>query len=274
MYITKRIIEKELQAISNMLGELPDCGQPPKGELIRRSLKGGTSYYYRAAVGQRGNRTSLCKKVSMETAVSLKNQRIVYEIRKKLIRNQKALAMLLKTYSDIDVEEIAGSLPKAFKDVPIGEILLERNQSDAMVKWATEPYERLERNFTAYHYNLAGEKMRSKSEVLISNLLIANKIPYRYEAAISLKDASFMKVKRFPDFTIMTPEGELIIWEHFGLLEQEAYAQDALSKINLYAMNGIIPGEGLIWSADGPGGSINSKTLQTLLEAFVLPHFE
>ncbi|MFQ8777759.1 MAG: hypothetical protein ACLR78_10425 [Roseburia sp.] len=63
--------------------------------------------------------------------------------------------------------------------------------------------------------------MRSKSEAMIAMLLHLNAIPYRYECALSLGGVTL-----FPDFTIRHPvTGVLYYWEHFGLMDDPAYAK-------------------------------------------------
>ena len=52
-------------------------------------------------------------------------------------------------------------------------------------------------------------------------LLHLNAIPYRYECALSLGGVTL-----FPDFTIRHPgTGALYYWEHFGLMDDPAYAK-------------------------------------------------
>ncbi|WP_134500736.1 ATP-dependent DNA helicase [Microvirga pakistanensis] len=71
------------------------------------------------------------------------------------------------------------------------------------------------------HEALSGDMLRSKSEVIIANLLHQSGIPFRYEEPLLAKDGTI----RLPDFTI-TWRGETFFWEHLGLLDQTAYAED------------------------------------------------
>lgn len=84
------------------------------------------------------------------------------------------------------------------------------------------------------HKTVSGERVRSKSEAIIAMLLHLNAIPYRYECALSLGGVTL-----FPDFTIRHPvTGVLYYWEHFGLMDDPAYAKNAGSKLSLYAETG------------------------------------
>jgi len=107
-----------------------------------------------------------------------------------------------------------------------------------------------------------GELVRSKSECLIANKLDSMGIPYRYEYPVSLKvnavksvetaegeSLKFQKestVTVFPDFTVPGLDRREIIIEHFGLMDDPEYAENAVRKMNLYAMNGFFPGENLL----------------------------
>lgn len=68
------------------------------------------------------------------------------------------------------------------------------------------------------HRCLADVMVRSKSEVIIANMLFERDIPFWYEKPLYARDGSFY----LPDFTI-TWHGEEYYWEHLGLLEQDKY---------------------------------------------------
>ena len=74
-----------------------------------------------------------------------------------------------------------------------------------------------------------GNFVRSKSEVIIANLLYAAEINYRYEEPLEVDG-----VKILPDFTIYLPNGRKIFWEHIGMLGVEKYDKRWVEKLNLY----------------------------------------
>ena len=71
------------------------------------------------------------------------------------------------------------------------------------------------------HEALSGDMLRSKSEVIIANLLHEREIPYRYEQPLIAPDGTL----RLPDFTV-TSRGRTFYWEHLGLLDQGRYADE------------------------------------------------
>jgi exodeoxyribonuclease V alpha subunit len=71
------------------------------------------------------------------------------------------------------------------------------------------------------HEALSGDMLRSKSEVIIANLLDERSIPFRYEQPLFAGDGTL----RLPDFTIAC-RGATYFWEHLGLLDQTEYAEE------------------------------------------------
>ena len=88
-----------------------------------------------------------------------------------------------------------------------------------------------------------GERVRSKSEMLIANKLATLGIPYRYEFPHKLRDRHGFKITVYPDFTLLNKETRKeIILEHFGRMDDPEYVSHTLEKLNLYGRNGIFPG--------------------------------
>ncbi len=66
------------------------------------------------------------------------------------------------------------------------------------------------------HTTLTDDMVRSKSEVIIANLLHSKDIDFTYEEPLLAADGSMM----LPDFTIKQ-RGETYIWEHWGMLSEQ-----------------------------------------------------
>ena len=70
------------------------------------------------------------------------------------------------------------------------------------------------------HEALSGDMLRSKSEVIIANLLHERSVPFRYEQPLFAGNGTL----RLPDFTI-TWAGKTFYWEHLGRLDLTEYAE-------------------------------------------------
>lgn len=116
------------------------------------------------------------------------------------------------------------------------------------------------------HTTLAGHKVRSKSEVIIANLLYTNRIPYRYEAALTLNELTV-----YPDFTILHPATQqLFYWEHFGMMDKSTYCDAACNKLKSYCYNGIFPSMQLITTYETGKTPIRSEQVQQIITQYFL----
>lgn len=115
------------------------------------------------------------------------------------------------------------------------------------------------------HKTARGELVRSKSEVIIANLLDSANLDYTYEQELKLKDGQI----RSPDFTIRK-SGKVFYWEHLGMLQNSDYAKKWKVKKQQYAENGIVEGKNLITSRDELDGSIDSQEINQFIKEYII----
>lgn len=110
--------------------------------------------------------------------------------------------------------------------------------------WKTRPYKtNLYMESEKKYDTRRGEKVRSKSEAILADIMGELGIPYRYEQEIHLKDG---RVK-YPDFTLLNvKKREVIYLEHLGLLDDVDYRNNNLRKLDEYRDNGIFIGKNLL----------------------------
>jgi len=120
------------------------------------------------------------------------------------------------------------------------------------------------------HKTMKGESVRSKSEVIISNLLYSAGIDYTYELRLVGQDGSV----RYPDFTIEdAASGQKFYWEHLGMMNDPGYRSRWEKKLAWYRSQGVNPieeGGGpngtLVISADDEKGGIDSGKIKQIIE--------
>jgi hypothetical protein len=100
------------------------------------------------------------------------------------------------------------------------------------------------------HRTSDGTAVRSKSEVIVYDLLAALGLSIEYEKELPAKDGN-PKNFRLPDFTIHR-QGRTWYWEHLGMLEKSDYKQDWDLKQQWYKDNGYW--EKVVTSEDHLGG--------------------
>jgi len=106
--------------------------------------------------------------------------------------------------------------------------------------------------------------VRSKSEVIIANMLVERNIDFEYEAHfIGEKNGG----KRLPDFTFIDSAGDKIILEHLGMLHKPSYRDDWERKKQFYSENGMQEGENLFITKDDEHGAIDSDEIRKVVDA-------
>lgn len=81
------------------------------------------------------------------------------------------------------------------------------------------------------YYTDKGERVRSKSELMIANALRKKNIPYKYECPLELDSYGTV----YPDFTVLNvKKRKEMYWEHFGLIDDRDYREKNLSKLTCY----------------------------------------
>ena len=132
-----------------------------------------------------------------------------------------------------------------------------------MKQWEAVVYERKGfREDAPNYYTDKGERVRSKAEILIANMLNKHGIPYRYECPLVLKGYGMI----YPDFTILhMRERKEMYLEHMGMMDNEIYAEEALERILMYEKNGIFPGEKLVLTHETGKKPMDSRLWEKII---------
>ncbi len=120
------------------------------------------------------------------------------------------------------------------------------------------------------HKTRRGDSVRSKSEVIIANELHQLGVDYSYEQPFVGSDGKV----RYPDFTIEDAEsGQLILWEHLGMLRDPSYRKRWEDKLAWYRKEGVLPrSEGgsaratLVITRDDDRGGIDTGEIDHLID--------
>lgn len=109
------------------------------------------------------------------------------------------------------------------------------------------------------HRTDRGEKVRSKSEVIIANTLHNLGLDYRYEFPL---EGSIQAGVRRPDFVVFDMQHRPILWEHLGMLHDDRYSKKWNEKLVWYEANGFIIEENLFLTRDEADGSLDSQSIR------------
>jgi len=119
---------------------------------------------------------------------------------------------------------------------------------------------------TSPHYTMDNEMVRSKSEVILTNLFKKHGIPYVYEPRLLLKDGKAY----YPDFLLLNVrKRKTYLYEHLGMMDDPQYISRNLRKINIYADNGYILGNNFLCSFETSDIPLDEKAV----EKMIITHF-
>jgi pimeloyl-ACP methyl ester carboxylesterase len=108
-----------------------------------------------------------------------------------------------------------------------------------------------------------GHMVRSKSELVISNILYSMDIEYHYERPF---EGQITSAKKRPDFSFIDPAGNIILWEYLGMLDFTSYRQGWEAKRTWYEQNGYQVGINLFITEEDERGALDSQQIKALAQ--------
>ena len=270
-------IEKRLAELQNLLfTKKKSYEKAPQGR-IRISQNGGHPEYY--LLTERGSLRGKYLPHSQKTLARQLAQKD-YDARliKLLQKEISALQNYMKqTSNGRAIPELYDSLCPARRSLITPAILTNEQYADRWqdVSWTGRPFA----SDAPYICTARGERVRSKSEVIIADTLFRYNIPYRYEFPITLKRSNSADIRRdfgrsntlYPDFLCLNTRTRTeFYWEHFGLMDSTEYSNNAAGKLRLYTENGILAGRNLIITMETQTEPPSIKALEKLIEEFLL----
>jgi hypothetical protein len=235
----------------------------PKGHL-RICKRGANVQYYHRTNPKDFNGVYIPKKnsgIAQKLAQRDYDERVLDSVKKELNALDKYFASSPITLA----EDIYHTLHEERRKLicPIWE-----PEEEFISNWESVEYSGKEFDaFTPKLYTAKGERVRSKSEVIIADSLNREGVPYRYEYPIYVEGWGTVH----PDFTVLNVrERKEIYWEHLGMMDDREYMEKVLEKINTYAQNGIFPGKNLILTYETAQMPLNQKMVQIMIEQYLL----
>ena len=188
------------------------------------------------------------KKDNMNLAYALAKKHY-YRSLKLVVKNKlKALRKFIQNYLEIEIDTIYDDMCEERKSLVDS---IETTVKEKIKQWNEEVYEQNSAYSEGLRYETdQGDIVRSKSEVIIANILYQHRkyILYKYERPLKLQVNGHERVV-YPDFSIMNLRtGKVMYWEHFGLMDDPHYANDCVWKVNTYTMNNLKLGRDVIFT--------------------------
>ena len=142
------------------------------------------------------------------------------------------------------------------------------NDEDYIKQWLNAPYAKLGFRKDDPVYNTAnGERVRSKSEIMIANELLRYGIPYRYEYPVYSDGVLFAA----PDFNCLNVRlRKEYYWEHLGMMGNEEYANKNCGKMEKFLMAQDFDMTKLITTFETDKHPLNIKAVDEIIKRYLL----
>lgn len=264
-------VQERLSILKRVISEceehLHNC---PIGFLTTKKDHFGIRYYCRENTHVKNgiyinkNKTELIK--------ALEEKLYFSEILKSAIKEKEKLENIEKSLQSIQVfDTVFFSIPKEKRHLIKPYQISTSNVSSYELRcWNKESAKKKFFNSNHVFISQNGEKVRSKSELIIADRLKQAGIPYHYESEIVLLADKEYQIFN-PDFKILNLRtGKTFFWEHFGMMDDKDYCEFAEEKIEIFADNGFLLGKSLIVSFESSKHTLNTKYVDKMIKEFLI----
>ncbi|SCY13037.1 hypothetical protein SAMN02910370_01450 [Lachnospiraceae bacterium XPB1003] len=262
----KEELEKQIQEIDALIAQIDKNALKVKnlskcGIAISKS-NGKDQYYWVDKLTQK-RKYARVEEIGKLKKVAQRDYEML--LKKKLVKIRNDIWGFLKLYDIKALENVYIGMADARKKLvtPVIEPL-----ELYVENWKKEIYEPFEFNESVTEFfSNDGIRVRSKSELIIANMLEQNGIPYRYEYPLMLKGMGTVR----PDFTCLNIRTRKeYIWEHFGMMDNIAYANKNIVKIESYEQSGYYLGKNMIMTFETSQHAISSNIIKAMIEEYLV----
>lgn len=232
-----------------------------EGELRVNGSRENAQYFHVLKDGKAGGTYIPKKNLDLAKSLAQNNyeQKVIQSVEQEIRAIETYLAALPKVKPENIYETLHLERQKLI--VPICE-----TDEQYIRNWEQIPYQGKRIDDTVpVIVSMKGERVRSKSEMIIADALYAEGIPYKYECPIYLKGYGTV----YPDFTVLNiRKRKIIYWEHLGLMDDSGYVENTLSKINHFERNGHIIGDDLILTWETKNHPLTQADIKRKIEQY------
>lgn len=254
----KQEIEKILLDVNKRISNAP------QGSL--RIVKTGgnyTQYYHRKDSADKNGK--YIRKTNQELISGLAQKEYDIRVCDELEKQIEEITTFLCKYNSRKIEEVFEEMKEERKSL-VSPLYLP--DDEYIERWKQKEYPK--KGFQEDGLELitdAGERVRSKSEVIIANKLNRMGVPYRYEYPIQFASGRIVH----PDFYCLNVRTRReIVYEHFGMMDNLEYASIAVMKMNEYQRNNYWLGKNFIATFETGKRSISTSEIEKLIETYLL----
>lgn len=267
--ITLKDVEYQKALIRKYESELETL---PAGSIITKEKNGRQEYYHSMPGGKRVYMGKSDKKVVRQVC----RRKLLEDTLERMRSNVSIQEKMLAKYLPYDLAAVQAEMPvlyrklAALKDLQLS-VSDTETAKDISVGIKNEKLhngrdDTFPEDGAVIHMTSQGFAVKSKTELMIVEMLAMNRISFIYEKAIRLKRSDGRYITVHPDFTFQDRYGREIYWEHFGMLGVEDYREKTLKKLRTYIENNIVPSINLVITAESFDGSLDVSVISRAIE--------
>lgn len=251
-----------------------------RGWILKKGRNRQSSRTYYDAIRPNTSRKKYLGNDRNEQVLNIKRFRYAQEALNVIDSDIALLENLLSEYIVPEYQNINRRLPATYR-TDLSKTVSPKAVLSSLPKESILWKQRLEAEKAKYppykpeqlkHQAMDGSMMRSKSEVIIANIMFLAGIPYVYEVPLFIKGQMLL-----PDFTILSLidlKTEIII-EHQGMVFLEEYATKFIRSLRTYLQSDFwIPNENLFFTYDDARETLNPHQVMSILKKFVKPSID
>lgn len=258
MELYKKLLEDFMQSHEQLRANyIKELKSLPPGRLIGTKYKDRFQYYQWKKTDDGCIRRGIGKNKQLVAKLARK------EYLKKALPLLEADIVTLQTamnkYIAFNPESIISGMSNVYKSLPQSYFTDKPVMCDSLHKWMNEPFDQSDYNLQEKtQITTRGLKVRTKSELLIAEMLHSYNIAFRYEQRIYIGGHRYA-----PDFTIKLADGRIVYWEHCGMTHDALYMHRHYEKLRRYQSADIVPWQNLIVTYDDENGKINLQIVES-----------
>ena len=233
----------------------------PDGARLHAIKHGNTYQYYVRWNGQKKEREYISKD-EIEKAKILALIEYYEKLSEKLQQDIKCLGKLKETWSGDPFNWVEENMSRG-KYALVPPVYCD--DTSYIREWKEQTYEKMSfKENSPEFFTRKGVRVRSKSEMIIADMLDEIEIPFLYEKPLKLGTWTI-----HPDFTLLDIKNRReIYWEHFGMMDDMDYRNDAFLKMSKYEEYGFYQHDRLIWTFETGKQPLNTKVLRKMISQF------
>ena len=261
MLLLENVIKKRDELAGLAMSLQKELKKSPKGNLcISKSHK---TIQYHLAEEKNPHKKMYLNKKKLPTAIALAQR----DYNKNLLAEIKTNILLMNAFIKAYKPQ---KLINCYTLLPLGRRKLVTplfiSNEEYTQNWQNKEYEHKKESPEGNLLSFKNEPMRSKSEVIIANLLKEKNIPYHYEYPVHLKNGATIHA----DFLCLNPRTrQEFYWEHCGRMDDPDYTNRMVKRIIEYSRQGIRLGKNLIISMETEQTLLSTREVEELIKTFL-----